>query len=94
MLMPYQVPGLDSANGISILFSRVGGWWGSTRGIGTRLAYADRGAGIAGAEGAVEPGVLDRQPVPAGTAEPCAPDTLPLVIDAPLNDDPGALPAG
>ena len=49
MLMPYHVPGFDSANGISILFSRVGGRSGSTLGIGTRLAYADCGAGIAGA---------------------------------------------
>src|SRR6185295_15199426 len=62
MLIPYQVPGFESANGVSSRRIRVGGRSGSTLGIGTRLAYVDGGAGIARGDHPVEAPVRQRHP--------------------------------
>ena len=87
MLIPYQVPGFESANGIRRRLTRVGGRSGSTLGIGTRLAYAHSGAGIAAGDDPVAAGALDGDPVPPGAAEPALGDPLPAAAGAALDDD-------
>src|SRR5688500_2217623 len=93
-LIPYQSPGFESANGMRRRFMRVGGRSGSTLGIGTCLAYAQSGAGIAAGHDPVEAGSLDGDPIPPGATESPLGHALPASVGPALDDDQGPLAGG